>query len=104
MVFLNENISFDIKSLKLNLCIELRSILDDILEPYVGKDKLEFIGDYMVKHIKNMFDSNYFVYRNMDKNLCTHLFKRVKRKGIFAVKNQNKFGRWKKRFLMLLSQ
>lgn len=86
MVFLNENISFNVNLLRQDLCTQLCYFVNNILEPNVGNDKIEYIENCMIKEIKNMFDSNFFIYKNMNPNLCTNMFKKAKREGYFCCK------------------
>lgn len=86
MVCLNENISFKKLVLRDNLnkeiiqAIRLNSELD--LDENIFK-KIKNIIHYK---FKELFSNNYFLYINMDDNVCSHMFKRGKKEGHFCHK------------------
>lgn len=65
MVFLNENISFNVKLLRGNVC-KVCQYLRKILEPYIEEAKIKHIEKSMEKTIQNMLSCNYFIYKKYE--------------------------------------
>lgn len=85
MVFLNENISFNIKSLKKRLTLELQNFMEEY-EHIIKDDKLNFLKDKIEEKVKSLFSNDHFVYLSMDNNLCTYKYKRGKNEGYYCCK------------------
>lgn len=89
MVYLNENISFNISLLKKNLCHELENFIEDQLDYYLDKEKIKKIKNNMKKKINYLLNNDYFIYKTMNKTLCTFKHERGKNAGYFCCKKNN---------------
>lgn len=88
MVCLNENISFNIKTLKKNLYSELKTIVDDY--DHILNDKLILsLKNNIEKKIKELFHNDHFIYLNMNNNICTFKHKRGSKDGFFCTRKIN---------------
>lgn len=59
-------------------------ILDDTFYNCSDEDKkkyITYIHKNIIKESRNIFDSNHFIYLSMNKNYCTHIYKRGKMEG-----------------------
>lgn len=85
MVCLNENISFNIKSLKKNLSLEIQNFMEEY--EYLIKDKkITFLKEQIHKKINSLFNLDHFIYINMNENHCTYKHKRGRNEGYFCCK------------------
>lgn len=103
MVCLNKNITFEKLKLQNNL---IKNVTSDIENKFYlqglkidEKSKLELINNninnikkIIEESIKNSFSNDNFIYVNMDKNLCTHKYKKGKNDGNFCCKKITKNG------------
>lgn len=103
MVCLNENITFKKLKLQNNLIKEVTSDvdekfhlqglkLDEKLKTEITNKNINNIKKIIEKSIKKLFSSDYFIFLNMDDNLCSHKFKRGKYEGNFCCKKITKRG------------
>lgn len=84
MVCLNENISFNIKSLKTNLSLKLKTIIDDY-DHILNDNIILSLKNNIEKKIKELFNNDHFIYINMNNNICTFKHKRGSKDGFFAL-------------------
>lgn len=89
MVCLNENISFNIKSLKKNLTLELQHFIEGY-EHLIKDDQVNFLKEQLEKKVKSLFNFDYFIYINMNPNNCVFKHQRGKQEGYFCCKNIRK--------------
>lgn len=107
MVCLNQNISFDKLKLKSNISQELINEinyafdLDDrpnqiklenninlgLIKTIIGK-----VNKIVKKKVDDLFSSDYFIYKNMNDNLCTYKIKKGKKADNFCCKKITKNG------------
>lgn len=107
MVCLNKNISFDKNKLKKNIQNELAEEINNNfylnnmpslikLEKYIKLELNDFIIKKVNKLINNkidkLFSNDYFIYKNMDENVCVHKFQKGKKEGYFCTKKITKNG------------
>lgn len=86
MVCLNEFIPFSKVYLRNNLISEMETLIDDELNSYIENYIICKIKCKIQKKLKNLFDTDSFIYKNMHENFCTHKFKRGKNEGFFCCK------------------
>lgn len=92
MVVLNDFLPINILSLKTHISNKFIDILDDKLDYYIEtstvikKDDKKRLFNDILKEIKNLFSSDYFLYLIMDSNYCTHKYKRGKNEGKYCAK------------------
>lgn len=88
MVCLNENISFNIKSLKTNLSLKLKTIIDDY-DHILNDNIILSLKNNIEKKIKELFNNDHFIYINMNNNICTFKHKRGSKDGFFCTRKIN---------------
>lgn len=89
MVFLNENISFNVKTLKQSFSFELKKVIDEC-DHFLSKKNVTFIQDIIEKKIRSLFNNDHFLNINMNPNLCSFKHKRGKDNGFFCCKKIKK--------------
>lgn len=85
MVCLNENISFNVKTLKKNLSLELKDIIDTY-DNILDKKIVSSLKNKIEKKIKELFWNDHFIYLNMNPNLCVHKYKKGNNEGYLCSK------------------
>jgi hypothetical protein len=88
MVYLNENISFNIKTLKQSLTIEFQSLLDKY-DNIINDDIIESLKGELEKKVNTLFSNDKFVYLNMNENHCTHKYRKGTKDGHFCGRKIN---------------
>jgi len=94
MVYLNENISFNVFRLRENIKKEIsNSIKDDIsfnkiikLDSRIKESITDMIEKKINKKINEIFSNDYFVYLNMNENICTYKIRKGKLADRFCCK------------------
>lgn len=86
MVCLNENISFNVKSLKNSLTFEMQNFIEGYEHIIKDNNKFIFLKNQIKKKIDSLFNFDNFIYVNMNPNLCTFKHKRGKNEGYFCCK------------------
>lgn len=89
MVCLNENISFNIKTLKNNLSEEMKNFIDEY-DHVLDEKTILSLKNNIEKKIKSLFNFDFFIYKNMNANLCTFKHKRGNNEGYFCCKKIRK--------------
>lgn len=86
MVYLNKNISFNIKSLKKELTLEMQDLMDDY-DHILDEKKVLSLKNKIEKKIDKLFFSDHFIYLTMNERHCTFKHKRGNNEGYFCCKN-----------------
>lgn len=86
MVCLNENIRFNKIKLKNNIPKEINKMIKLEFNYLIEEKMLEKIYKRINEKSEEMFSDNYFLYLNMDKTVCVHMFKKGKKEGYFCQK------------------
>lgn len=106
MVCLNPVISFDKLKLQNNLIEKITGDvennfylykldhlkLDSKIKTEITVDIVKNVNKIIKESIKNSFSNDYFIYVNMDDNLCVHKFKKGNKEGYFCCKKITKNG------------
>lgn len=86
MVCLNENISFNVKSLRNKLTLEMKSFIDDYDHLLKDEKYVLSLKNKIEKKIKDLFLDNYFIYLTMNEDICSFKHKRGKNEGFICSK------------------
>lgn len=107
MVCLNKNISFKKLELKKNISKELINEinynfnlndshnhvkLENNINLEIIKTIISKVNKIVEKKVNDLFSSDYFIYKNMDDNICTHKIKKGKNADNFCCKKITKNG------------
>lgn len=86
MVCMNESITFKKLELKKNLKKEFTKMVKLEFDMILNEKIIEKINNKINKKTNELFESDHFIYINMDDNICTHKFKKGKKEGYFCCK------------------
>lgn len=86
MVCLNKNISFNVKSLRNKLTLEMKSFIDDYDHLLKDEKYVLSLKNNIEKKIKELFWDNHFIYLTMNNDMCSFKHKRGKNEGFICSK------------------
>lgn len=92
MVCLNETISFEKIILRDQLINKLNESLRLNFELDLNKNIIDKIINNNKNKIKELFENDYFIYKTMNRNICSHKYKKGKNEGYFCCKTITKKG------------
>lgn len=85
MVCLNENIKFNVKTLKNNLILKMKNFIDGC-DHFLNEKNILYLKTSIEKEIKDLFYNDHFIDMNMDESLCSFKHKRGSNNGYFCCK------------------